>query len=57
MSSSEPHDAVIPPVDALPDDKAPGGPEGEAAAPRKRRPRKPKAVHPLRLPSATRVSG
>ena len=48
MSSSEPDDAVIPPVDALPDDKAtaatPGVPDGEAAAPRKRRPRKPKAV-------------
>lgn len=48
MSSSEPDDAVIPPVDALPDDKAtaaePGVPEGEAAAPRKRRPRKPKMV-------------
>ncbi|MCU4122349.1 pseudouridine synthase [Variovorax sp. N23] len=48
MSSSEPDDAVIPPVDALPDDQAaaaaPGAPEGEAAAPRKRRPRKPKAV-------------
>ena len=48
MSSSEPDDAVIPPVDALPDDQAaaaaPGVPEGEVAAPRKRRPRKPKAV-------------